>query len=638
MKIFAPASFLLFICGLLLPAFLAQGQSKKALKRFQQAKAYATENDYDRALERLEDALASSPDFTQARLMAADIYRRREQLEQSLAQYEALRQYEPPYYLDLFQGRLLFEMQRYPEARQFLEAYRQNPKATERYRLEAEKLLASCDFAEKALAEQQVYQPYNLGPAINSEDMEYFPSISADGLRLVFTHRKLSGERQDEDFWYSERDSASGEWAPARPLPGRLNTPGNEGAQTQSADGGLIFFAACERPDGYGSCDIYASFRDEQGQWGKAINLGRNVNSSRWESQPSLSADGQSLYFVRGGSSQDPNIDIYVSRLGPEGWGPAEALPGAVNTEGQDVSPFIHFDNQHLYFSSNGHPGFGDLDFFVSERQPDGTWGEPQNLGSPINTPAQEFSLIVGPDGRTGYFSSDALEEGMGELDLYRFELPPAHRAQAIAYLRGRVIDRESRAAVFTPLMFEDLADSSFTWRNGSNREGRFYAVLPGQREYALNIQAPGYLFYSANFALEQQGQEEALELLVELEPIAVGQAVRLENVFFDYDSYDLQPRSRAELRQVQRFLERNPGLEVELAGHTDNQGTAAYNTQLSKDRARVVYEHLVAAGIAPERLSYRGYGATEPLADNSTEEGRARNRRTEMRIKALKP
>lgn len=626
--------FILFLfCAFAMPELW--GQPRGAVRDFSRAQEHVANQEFAAAIDDLEDALEDAPDYMDARLFLADIYQKIGKKDSAAAVYERGLAHQPPYYFYLFYGRTLFDLSRYAEAEEMLSHYLKHPRANSRYRNEAEQLVASARFAAKAVAQPKEYHPENLGPKVNSDQMEYFPSISADGLTLVFTHRKMEGEKLDEDFWVSTRDSLSGEWKKAERLRGQLNSPGNEGAQSLTSDGQVIFFAACERQDGFGSCDIFASFKQPDGSWGKAANLGPQINTGLWESQPSISSDGRTLYFVRGRNSVDKNLDLYFSRFTNQGWTKARKVPGKVNTKGQETSPYIHFDNQHLYFSSNGHPGMGDLDFFVSTRQPDGSWGSPRNLGHPINTPAQEFSLIVAPDGQTGYFSSDALETGLGRLDLYSFELPKDSRANRVAYLRGKVIDQASREPLRANIQFSALDSAGLPFERSSGSDGTFYAVVPSETAYALSIEKTGYLFHSERFELTKENEEKAKFLQIELVPIQEGSSVRLENIYFDYDAYDLDSRSTAELNTILRFLEQNPSVEITLEGHTDNQGGTEYNKALSEKRAKAVYHHLAEKGIDTERMNYVGYGASKPISTNDSEEGRAKNRRTEMRIRA---
>lgn len=622
---------------LLLQLPTVYGQSKKALKSYTKAQDELRNENVEAALVQLDKAIDESPDYVDALLFKADLLMEMGRVSEAPPVYESAIKAGAPYYVYLFYGRSLFENKRYEEAIAALERYKEDPKASKKYVIQADRMIEDSQFAIQATANPVDYKPKNLGPMVNTKAMEYFPSISADGRTLVFTYRDPFGEQQDEDFRFTTRESIDAPWTKARAVKGMLNTTLNEGAQSLAASGNVIFFAACNRPDGKGSCDIYASFLREDGSYSKPRNLGGNINTIDWESQPSISSDGRTLYFARGKGSTSRNIDIYTSTLSAEGyWSVAKRLEGEVNTPEQESTPFIHFDNQSLYFSSNGHPGMGMLDFFVSRKQEDGTWGKPQNLGYPLNTSGDEFSMIVAPDGKTGYFASDNFEGGFGDLDLYSFEVPIESRAQEIAYVMGKVSNASTGEPLTADIVFSNLDNEKAVLTEKTTGNGDYFSVLPANADYGLSIQKKGYLFYSKNFSLTNQSAEKAYELNVKLIPIEVGLSVKLENIFFDFDSYTLQERSFAEMASIKGFLEENPSVKISIEGHTDNEGTSAYNKALSENRAKSVYTYLVEAGIDKSRISYKGYGDTKPLAANDTEEGRALNRRTEIKITSV--
>jgi outer membrane protein OmpA-like peptidoglycan-associated protein/tetratricopeptide (TPR) repeat protein len=633
-------NYLALVLLVISTSFTAMAQSKKALKYFNKARVEVRENNVESALDNLDKALKDTPGYLEALLFKADLLKQLGRADETIPLYEKAIAGGAPYYVYLFFGEALFDSKEYSRSIEALKKYAESPQATRKYLDKANELISNSEFALKATQEAKPYNPQNLGSKVNSHKMEYFPSISADGLTLVFTHRDPHSEdRGDEDFWFTTRDSVNAPWKIAAPVGGQLNTRLNEGAQSISASGNVIFFAACERPEGMGSCDIYASFLQGNNTYSKPFNLGPNVNSAMWESQPSISSDGKTLYFVRGAGSTARNIEIMYSTLNEKGqWTEAKKVEGSINTGGQDVSPFIHFDNQSLYFASNGHPGMGELDFFVSRRQPDGTWGEPQNLGYPINTAGSEFSLIVAPDGKTGFFASDNIEGGMGLLDLYSFELPEEARALEIAYIRGKVINKKTKEPVSAEIIFNDLDKNLAVLTDNSGRDGNYFSVLPGNSDYGLSIQKKGFLFYSKNFSLSNQSAEKAYVLNVELIPIEVGEKVKLENIFFGFDSFELEDRSSAELNTIISFLKENPGVKISIEGHTDNEGSSAYNKSLSENRAKSVFIYLTENGIDKGRLSYKGFGDSMPVSTNDTEEGRALNRRTEVKITSIAP
>lgn len=612
-----------------------QAQSKKAIKLFEKAKEADKEGEQTKALEYLDKAIEKSPEYVEAYLFAADIYRTSENFHIAIEYYEKLvKNHEVPYYFYLFYGEALFEVGRYDNAIGSFQEYLKSRKAASRYKEKVRSYIANCEFSKAAEAAPKIFEPVNLGDKVNSENMEYFPSISADGNSLVFTYRAPNQAKSDEDFFISLKDTLTGEWMQSKPAAGFLNTQLNEGAQSITSDGNIIYFAACERQDGFGSCDIYASFYRGNGQWSKALNLGPNVNSRVWDTQPSISSDGKTLYFVRGSHGRSKNKDIYYTKLQKDGtWGKAEKLGGPINTSGSETSPFIHFDNKTLYFSSDGHPGLGELDFFVSRKKEDGTWGEPENLGYPINSKEEDFSLIVSPDGKTAYFSSDRLEGNVGLQDLYSFILPVESRAIEIAYIKGKITNKITEDPISAKIEFSELASSETILYEESNRIGNYFSVLPGNADYGLNIQKKGFLVYSKNFSLSDENVRKAYILNVKLIPIAVDQKVKLENVFYATASFELDIRSNSELNKVADFLNDNPTVTISIEGHTDNIGSKSANISLSKNRAKSVYQYLVERGIDKSRLSSKGFGSSEPVADNESEEGRRKNRRTEIRI-----
>ncbi|MDZ7846647.1 MAG: hypothetical protein U5L96_07690 [Owenweeksia sp.] len=273
------------------------GQSNKSKRLFNKARQAIAEKSYQDARKDLARAIEDSPNYIDALLLKADVHKKLGEDSLSLPLYKQALEHGAPYYVYLFYGQMLFNTGHYQEAIDPLEAYSQHPRANGKYLAEARAMLSSASYAAQATQNPVDYNPQNLGSKVNTSFMEYFPSISADGNSLVFTHRKTEGDETDEDFWITHRDTTTGEWSQAEPLQGFLDARLNEGAQALTSNGRIIYFAACERPDGQGSCDIYASFYRGQDQWSKPVNLGPTVNTSLWESQPSISSDGRVLYF-----------------------------------------------------------------------------------------------------------------------------------------------------------------------------------------------------------------------------------------------------------------------------------------------------------------------------------------------------
>jgi outer membrane protein OmpA-like peptidoglycan-associated protein/tetratricopeptide (TPR) repeat protein len=471
------------------------------------------------------------------------------------------------------------------------------------------------------------FELHNLGDSINTDVSEYFPAITIDGNTLIFTRRV---NHVNEDFYESIRTGNA--WSKAKSLPGNINTNNNEGAQNISQDGQWLLFTGCNFPEGHGSCDLYISYLTPDG-WSTPENLGDSINSEFWESSPSLSPDKKDLYF----SSRQPDgyggSDLYVShRLINGHWSIPQNLGPTINTIGDEAAPFIHADNQTLYFTSNGHPGYGGDDLFVTRKQPDGTWGKPENLGYPINTIENEGSLIIAADGKTAYYASDR-SDSRGGLDLYSFELRQDIRPAKTLWVKGKVFDSATRKGLPSSVILTDLSTRRVISDLQTDETGNYLITLPEGRDYAFDVKRKGYLFFSENFSLSRSTNDTVYHIDIPLKPLEVNAVAELKNIFFETNKYDLRPESGTELDEIVQLMKDNPTVKIQINGHTDNSGKTADNMRLSEDRAKAVTTYLIAKGINPARLSSKGWGDTQPIADNNTPEGRARNRRTELKV-----
>jgi outer membrane protein OmpA-like peptidoglycan-associated protein/cytochrome c-type biogenesis protein CcmH/NrfG len=416
-------------------------RSGAALRAMGRAVEAYQSGDNELALSEAQRAIRRDPDFLEAHLLKAEIFSGTGRYAESAGAYREVVRLDPMAYpqAHYFLGYSLLRTGQYMEARQsFLDFLRISETSLSLRKL-SESHLAQCEFAIRAMEDPVPFQPENLGRGVNSRHAEYSPALTIDGNTLVFTRRRPSDAArtigpETEDFYISHREG--GNWGTAANLGPPINTSANEGAQSVSADGRELFFTACGRPGGVGSCDLYHS-RLVDGQWGEPVNLGIPVNSEAWDSHPSISADGKTLYFSSGRQGSIGSMDIWKTEWeAGHGWGEPVNMGPVINTVGREMSPFIHPDGQTLYFASDGHMGMGGLDLFFSRRDGEGNWSEPVNLGYPINTHADEFSLIVDARGLRAYFASD-IEGGYGDLDLYEFELYEEARPTPVAAITG---------------------------------------------------------------------------------------------------------------------------------------------------------------------------------------------------------
>lgn len=502
--------------------------------------------------------------------------------------------------------------------------------------------LQNCDFAAEAMAHPTGPAPELLPAPINQFRDQYFPVLTADNKSLIFTvQRNPERTGQENEDVFISTVGADGTFGAPQSISPNINSRENEGTATISGDGNTLVFTSCGRPGGVGSCDLYIS-RRRGNQWTAPRNLGLLVNSKAWDSQPSLSADGRTLYFSseRGGGLG--GNDLYVSTLGADGtWTPARNLGAPINTPGDDLAPFIHASGTTLYYATNGLVGLGSSDIFRAELDDKGQWGAPRNLGYPFNTFANEASLYISSDNKRAYYTrSEPPRPGdragaLPPIRIYGTEVPASVRARETStYAQGRVFDAVTKQPLNAMVQLFDLGTNALTQQVYSDAEnGQYTAVLNEGRAYAMYATAPGYLLKSLNFDYSGQQKFDPLTLDIYLDPAKSGQSAVLNNLFFDSNQAALKPRSRTELDRLVEFLRQNPTLRVEVAGHTDNVGTPAANLSLSQRRAQAVLGYLSGHGVPATRLRAHGYGETKPVAANDSEGHRAQNRRIELRI-----
>jgi outer membrane protein OmpA-like peptidoglycan-associated protein/tetratricopeptide (TPR) repeat protein len=636
-----------FIIILSCKAQMAPGEytsnNKKAIALFESALKYYNVRNDEKAQDELKKAIEKDPTFIEPHFLLAQIYTEANKKNDAISEYTAALQINPTFDKKAYflLANIEVSMGKYMEAKMDYETFLKNKNLNPDSRELAEHQFNNCIFAIDALKNPVPFEPKNMGEAVNSNLDEYFPAITADDQTFLFTrNNRTSTNPLQEDFLVSKK--VNGVWSPSTLLGNGINTPGNEGAPSISADGQILFFIACAEMDnsygpdrrGYGSCDIFYSEKVGN-SWSLPYNLGPNVNTKYWETQPSFSSDGKTLYFVSSRPGGLGGSDIWYSTLREDNsWGVPVNIGKNINTAGKEESVFIHPDGNTLYFSSDGHMGMGKLDIYVVRKMENGEWGTPINLGYPINTFNDENSLLVNGAGNLAYFASSRAG-GFGGLDLYQFELYDAIRPEKITYVKGKVYDAKTKQPLGAHFQLIDLETAKQIIISDANTgNGEFLVTLPVNKNYALNVSKSGYLFYSANFSLKELSDKTKTFVMdVPLEPIDTGNVVELKNVFFETAKFDLKPESKVELNKLVSFLTVNKTLRIQLSGHTDNVGDKKMNQLLSQNRAKSVYEYLIANGIDAKRLTFVGYGDTKPKVKNDSDENRAINRRTEFKV-----
>lgn len=539
----------------------------------------------------------------------------------------------------------------------------------------------------------------NLGKSINTPNDEYLPSLTADNKLIIFTRRSYKDVSDDikrvyyynskkinkeynqervkmenilapdnnkkkkdtdleqdqeaesfdqniindnndnsiipysEDFYFSK--NTNNKWLPSKKLSAPINSTYNEGAHSISSDGKTIFYTICNKEDGYGSCDIYFS-ENKLNKWTEPKNIGSSINTEFWESQPNISPNGKELYFVSNRPSGMGGLDIWVSKRERDGtWKLPKNLGPIINTVYDEQAPFMHYDLISFYYSSNGKNSLGGLDLFLSRFQ-EGTWSTPKNLGLPINNENDQGSIFVSIDGKTAFYSTDK-PGGIGKNDIYKFIMPKEIAPFDVAFVKGKVVDEISGKGISARVYVVDNKTMKTYVTQSKLPNGDFVLGLNKGNRYSINVSNKNYLFFSSSFFTKDLTTiSNPLNILVKLKKIKVGAKLTLNNIFFETGSSDLSEASMEELNEFIQVLKRNKSIYFEIGGHTDNVGRYSSNLRLSKSRAQSVYDYLVSNGINPIRLKAVGYGPKYPVATNSSKEGRAKNRRTEIKVSKI--
>lgn len=615
---------------------LANGQgapSKKALSLFNAGLKQQGYGEYDKAISFFKQAIKKEEGYIDAYDALANTYQKKNELDKAVLTYKRLLELKPDHYFALYElGDIYFNKEELDSSAYFYGQFLRVNKTNDRYAKAAEVRMINLAFAKEAMKNPVDINPVNMGSSINTKEQEYSPAFSIDEQTMYITRRTgdLRNSRPNEDIYFATKLDEG--WNTIRNLGPPINTIENEGAFSVSADGHYIFFTSCSRPGGKGQCDLWLTI-DREGKWSEPMNLQEPINTKHWESQPSIASNGRVLYFTSDRPGGYGGTDLWKSDFGDNGWSKPVNLGPDINTSKDEQFPFIHSDNTTLYFSSEGHPGMGKSDLFVTQLKPDGGWETPKNLGYPINTIGYDWNMVVSRNGRTAYYSSDKMPDGKGGLDIYTFELPQELRAKKVSYVKGLVRDAKTKKPLQTSVVLTPLDERPNTTSYTNKNTGIFVVPLKADIRYALTIDKKGYLFHSEYFDMPNVPTDEPFEITIDLQQLEVGKSVVLNNIFFDTDKFILKGESKTELEKLLTFLKENNEINIEIAGHTDNVGSSSYNQKLSENRAMAVSNYLIENGIDKTRLTYKGYGDSKPIASNDTDEGKAKNRRTTFTI-----
>ncbi len=482
-------------------------------------------------------------------------------------------------------------------------------------------------------------KPINLGDNINTIYDEDAPMISPDGKTIYFDRKfspdNIGGYKDEDDIWYSVKDE-NGNWRPAKNIGEPLNNKYNNFVQSITPDGNALLLANAYLKNGQMTEGVSFTYRTRKG-WAfpeKQIIDGF-INYSPYANY-FLTNDGKAMIMAIQMKDSYGGLDLYVSfRKGENRWSKPKNLGPEINTPMNDYSPFLAADGVTLYYSTSGLPGYGEADIFTSTRLDDTweNWTEPQNLGEGINSAGTDSKYNIPASGKFAYFSSTV--NSKGKKDIFKIKLPQKVKPKPVVLITGVVRNERTNQPVDARIIVEELPSGKEVAIARTNpKTGKFKIVLPAGKKYGFRAVGLGFFDVNKNIDLTDVDEYQEMEIeSMRLAPIEVGQIVRLNNIFFEYGKATLKPESFPELDRTVEFLKNNPSMEIEIAGHTDNIGSEKTNQILSQKRAQSVADYIISHGIDSARLKVVGYGESRPIAFNTDEEGRAKNRRVEFKV-----
>jgi outer membrane protein OmpA-like peptidoglycan-associated protein/Tol biopolymer transport system component len=640
---------------------------KKARKTFESAQESFKKGNPDLGYKLLIETVKIEEGYAAAYLMLADINNSRSERTNDASQSLQYRNRSIEYFkkaaeycpsIDNYRasyevGKRYYISKDFKNAQLYIDKFIANSKQSQ-FKPEAESIIKRIKTYNELMSKPVPFNPIKV-KGLNTLDDEFLPLISPDGDIAFFTHRynkksDLGNVQRVDEFTMADRTSKLSSMEEIFGNIKSMSTPFNDKNNSQGAisvtiDNNHLYLTICENNQ---FCDIWVSDY-EDGEWTALKNMGAAINGRRsWESQPSISSDGKTLYFssIRPGNQgfdlddqSSQTSDIWMAKLGDDGiWKPAVNLGNVINSHGNEKSPFIHSDSQTLYFSSDGLDGIGGYDIYFSKMKADGKWTEPKNIGYPINTEGDELGFIVSTFGKKAYFSSNKLQGSEG-WDIYSFDLYEEARPKEIAIVKGEIKNSEGEAIQDAKVEIKDVKTNRVTEGMVDKMTGKYAVAISvdiPDAELIMTVKKKEYAFTSEYIKVKEIKKEEAVKVNFEVKPVEVGATVKLNNIYFSFAEAVFEKSTLVVLDNFLEYLQENPQIKISIYGHTDNDGKDETNQALSEKRAKAVSEYLVLMGLDKSRIvSARGYGETKPIATNETAEGRALNRRTEFVIEA---
>ncbi len=621
---------------------------KKALKLYNEAILEYKFHKLPNAINLLKEAISIDKEYVDAYFVLGIIYIEPNYTNVSEAEKNFLKVIElcpeydvyPYYYL----GDICYGREQYDNAVKYFTEFL---KDVDKIKSDADYFRASGLLEYAKFYQYMINNPVPFDPVsvtgISTKNDEYLPIISPDNEIAMFTRKSeipvskgvIGGQKKfQEKFCYSVKND-SGMFDNGQEMPYPFNTFQNEGGATITVDNKRLYYTVCQMDTKtkYYNCDIYSS-ELVNGSWTEIKSLGNKINSpSNWDSQPTITADGKTLYFVSDRAGGIGGYDIYkILRNDTGGWSSPINLGPTINTKGNEKSPFIHSDSQTLYFASDGMLGMGAYDIFFAKLGDDGKWVKPKNIGYPINTVADEVGLFVSTDGKTAYFCSNKYK-GPGGWDLYSFSLYDKAKPEKVLLIKGVVKNKGTDEFLNANVELKNAKTKQITYIPIDSTTGKYIVIVPFKDDYILTVKKEGFVKDTKYISKQDSIFEEPAEINFDVKELKVGETYKINDIYYETNSFELTEESKTVLNEFIEFLKENSRVNISIHGHTDNVGNDADNLLLSENRSKSVYNYMIQNEIDPKRLSYKGFGETKPIASNDTNQGRAKNRRTEFVI-----
>lgn len=635
--------FMNMLCAQNISRQCSENIAEKYIQNYEDAKAAYQKKQRAKAKQKLQTIIVKAPEYPAPYFLLGVMYSEDNNPKTALKYFERVSTLCPNFSEPLmyyYLGIIHYTHNQFPQAIANLQHFfhlSQEQALYENLHADADNYLAWSEFLNKIYKDTVAFNPVPL-EGVCTENDEYLPYITVDNTQIFFTRKTLmqnpaeatfyetTGGMPKEQFMMAIRQE-DGQFDEGIALTSPFNEMGNEGGATLSADNKELIYTVCKNSEKYFNCDLYYTQKDTNNQWKPLKPIGNTINTpTTWESQPSLSPDGNTLFFASDRPGGIGGIDIWKShRLPDNTWSQPENLGKKINTPAHEKSPFIHPDGQTLYFSSNGWKGLGGYDIFLARwNDPDAK--EPINLGYPINTEEDNVGFFAGADGEKGYYASNTLKNAK-KWDIFAFELHDNIKPKSVTVIKG-CLKNEKQKPANAEIEVKEVKTGKKNTYKVDEHTGEYTAVIRSEETYLMTVKKEGYAFESKFIAPNSQ-PEKLKEVNMEIKPIVIGGNYLLNDIYFQTGSYELNEEAKFVIDAFVDFLQENPTLKISIEGHTDNVGNAEDNKLLSQQRAKAVYDYTCQKRIRKDRLSYKGWGSEQPVADNQSESGRAKNRRT---------